>query len=159
VVQDYLSFLFFFFSGGLHSANRSGGGGGGDIILPLLRGITFSCPIPFFLPQPFQGSSSGDNNLLFACGILKVLLAGGAANGCGGPDFDTGSSPVTGNTSRGRVFLGEHWGGIDAEEQWGRTGLGEHWGPSRQRYLQGPWFPHPEELDRCEVSLCVSFYP
>jgi hypothetical protein len=64
------------------------------------------------------------------------------------------SSPVTGTASRGRVFLGEHWGG---------TGLGEHWGPSRQRYLQGPWCPHPEELDRCVTDfllfLCLHSVP
>jgi hypothetical protein len=42
----------------------------------------------------------------------------------------------------GYAYLGEHWGG---------THLGEHWGPARERYLRGPWMPHPEELDRCVI--------
>jgi hypothetical protein len=83
---------------------------------------------------------------IVAVGILRVLPAGGTPHGGGGQDTDPGSSPGTGSAIRGRVFLGEPWGG---------TGLGEHWGPARQRYLQGPWIPHEEELDRCVHSLCA----
>jgi hypothetical protein len=123
------------------------------------EGSLLVVPSLLFLPQPFQGSSIGDNNLLVTCGILKVLLVGGAADGCGGPD-PNGCGYRDGNRGgdaegdqgvsrdrglHGYAFLGEHWG---------NTHLGEHWGPARERYLRGPWVPHPEELDRYVRSFC-----
>ncbi len=128
------------------------------------EGSLLVVPSLLFLPQSFQGSSSGDSNLLIKCGILKVLLVGGAADGCGRPDPDgcgyqngdrgreaAGDQGVGDNRRQyGYAYLGEHWG---------NTHLGEHWGPARERYLRGPWVPHPEELDRCVPTLCFFFLP
>jgi hypothetical protein len=76
--------------------------------------------------------------------FLKVLLIGGAADGRSGPYPYANSGLAERGQDPTRVFFGEHWGG-----------LGEHWGPARQRYLQGPWYPHPEELDRYVKKVFV----
>ncbi len=75
------------------------------------------------------------------------MYVGGGTDGRSGADpYEDGRNTAGDPASGGRVFLGEHWGG-----------LGEHWGPARTRYLQGPWYPHQEEIDRCVPPLCLLF--
>jgi hypothetical protein len=88
--------------------------------------------------------------------LKEKLIAGGPADGRGhqGPGDERqadGGGDAEGDPGvsrdrgiHGYAYLGEHWGG---------THLGEHWGPARARYLQGPWVPHQEELDRYVKSF------
>ncbi len=109
---------------------------------------------PLSFSSSFQEPSSGIPSSNFLVGILKVFLVGRAADGCSGADTEgsrqeNGGGGAAGDPGfsrdrglHGYAYLGEHWGG---------THLGEHWGPARERYLRGPWVPHPEELDRCVI--------
>ncbi len=151
----------------MHSANGKGSGGGKEPFLPFLRGRILLAPFlplfPLFWESDVPAVPFFCICIFFLLTTKSTLLTGGTADGGSGQDLGEGrqydggrgGGPETdedllgiGRSRPGPTFLGEHWGAPH---------LGEHWGPARSRYLQGPWVPHPEELDRC-VSRCLLYY-